>query len=251
MTGTAPGNPGPGPGHMGGPGIAVAWSDTPPGLGVPGPPDGHVLLFDARTGAMRWQVRTPGYPVLLAADDSRGELATVQLTDPEQAAGYALTGLRYSDGSTAFSAPRPGSLPLALAVAPGGDWAVSAVDGKIVPSVLEYQAIRGRVTLTDPATGKDQWSVVLTGTTYGVQLPGGLVLSGGQVFAGSWLGAQRRPQLAPAVHPDRPADRAELPDRGHAVAAHRRPRGPALPQRSRRRECPRGNQHRGDADVLR
>ena len=57
-------------GHQ--PGVAIAWSDTPPGLGVPGPPDGHVLLLDAATGAVRWQVRTPGYPVLAAADDQRG-----------------------------------------------------------------------------------------------------------------------------------------------------------------------------------
>lgn len=76
------------------PGIALAWSDTPLGLGVPGPPDGHLLLLDPSTGAIRWQIRTPGYPVLAAADNQRGELALVQLTDPARSIGYTLSGIR-------------------------------------------------------------------------------------------------------------------------------------------------------------
>jgi hypothetical protein len=170
--------------------IALAWSDTPPGLGTPGPPDGHVLLLDARTGEQRWQVRTPGYPVLTAADDSRGELAVVQLTDPLRSTGYTLTGLRYSDGSTEVSAPRSGSLPVSLAT--GGqhdDWAVGAVDATVPAGELAYIPLHGRVTLTDPRTGTDLWSVLLPSSNYGVPVPGGLVLAGDRVAAGAWLGA--------------------------------------------------------------
>jgi PQQ enzyme-like repeat protein len=179
------------------PGIAVAWSDTPLGLGVPAPPHGHVLLFDARTGALRWQVRTPGYPVLLAADNARGELAAVQLTDPAQATGYALTGLRYGDGATAVSVPRSGALPLSLAVQDGGDWAVGAVDGTVVSGLtIGYTPADGRVTLTDPGAGQDLWSAVLPAGSEGVPVPGGLVMARGQIIVGSWVGGGTHPTAA-------------------------------------------------------
>jgi hypothetical protein len=171
------------------PGIAVAWSDTPPGLGVPGPPDGRVLLLNAATGAVRWQVSTPGYPVLTAADDQRGELAVVQMTDPTVAARYRLTGLRYSNGSVAVSAPRPGDIPLSLAVGSGADdgWAVGAVDTTLQDG--NYNFGDGRVTLADPATGSQLWSAALPTTSYGQPTPGAVAITGGQVVVGSWLGS--------------------------------------------------------------
>jgi hypothetical protein len=184
-----------------GQGIAIAWSDTPPGLGVPGPPDGHVLLLDARTGAIRWQVRTPGYPVLAAADDQRGELAVVQQTDPGLSAGYSLTGLNYADGATVVTSVRhAGALPLSLAVGSDTDdgqavpadgqamdgWAVGAVEATL--SGGHYTPVDGRVTLTDPATGRDQWSDVLPQNQAGTPLPDGLVVTPHAVIAGSELG---------------------------------------------------------------
>ena len=183
-------------------GIAVAWSDTPTGLGVPGPPDGHVLLLDAATGAVRWQVRTKGYPILTAADDQRGELAVVQVTDPTVAVGYTLTGLRYSNGSVAVSAPRTDDIPLSLAVGSGADdgWAVGAVDTTLQDG--NYNFSDGRVTLTDPATGSQLWSAVLPGTSYGQPTPGAILVTGGQVVVGSWLGAVNPTAATPLEQAD-------------------------------------------------
>ena len=169
-------------------GVALAWSDTPSGLGSPGPADGHVLMLDAATGAIRWKVNTPGYPVLTAADDQRGELAVVQETDPARSIGYRLTGLRYSDGTTVVSDPSTGALPFSLAVggrADGDDWAVGAVDTSIDGGA--YTISGGRVTLTDPASGSNLWSRTLAATSAGSPIPGGLVMAGGQVVAGSWV----------------------------------------------------------------
>ncbi|HVT71306.1 MAG TPA: hypothetical protein VHF26_26405, partial [Trebonia sp.] len=181
------------------PGVAVAWSDTPEGLGVPGPPDGHVLLLDAGTGATRWTVRTPGYPELAAADDQRGELAVVQLTDPTQSVGYTVTGLRYSDGSTQTSVPRPGSLPFSLAVGTGADdgWAVGSTDATMSDGY--YTPSAGRVTLVSPAADRARWSVALP---EGSAEPGGLVVSNGTVIADSWTGGGGPTASAPESETD-------------------------------------------------
>jgi outer membrane protein assembly factor BamB len=173
--------------------VAISWSDTPEGLGVPGPPDGHVLLFDARTGAARWQVRTAGYPVLLAADPSRKELVTVELTDPTVSTGYAVDSLKLTNGSIAVSGPQQaGALPLSLAVSQpagnaGSEWAVGAVNAKVPPGAGGYNATSGRVSLIDPATGQEAWSTELPKNADGVPQPGGVVFAGGAVVAGSWL----------------------------------------------------------------
>ena len=184
-------------------GLAVAWSDTPFGLGVPAPPHGHVLLFDARSGRQRWHIRTGGYPVLLAPDAARGELVTVQLSDPLQSVGYTVTGLRARNGATEVTAHRAGALPLALAAGRPG-WAVAAVDATVPAGVLEYQPTGGRVTLTSPATGRDRWSVQLPSRgPNGVPRPGGLVMAHGSIFVGSWVGDPLYPTSAqPEVQVD-------------------------------------------------
>ena len=171
-------------------GVAIAWSDTPLGLGVPGPPDGHVLLLDLATGAARWHVRTPGYPLLTAADDQSGELAVVQDSDPSMSVGYTLTGLRYSDGATVTSVPQAGALPLSLAVGSGHEdgWAVGAVDATL-DSSGSYIATDGRVTLTSPGARRELWSVKLAASDVGTPLPGGLLVTRGEVIAGAWFGA--------------------------------------------------------------
>lgn len=176
-----------------GSGVALAWSDTPAGLGVPGPPDGHVLLLDARTGAPRWHVRTAGYPVLAAADDARGELAVVQRDDPTRSISYTITGLSYADGRTEFSAQRDNAAPISLAV--GRGWATGAVDAK--PTPAGYAGLDGRVTLTDPGSGAELWSTVLPAPAGMVPSPGGLVSAGGRLLAGSWLGTVTPTAAAP------------------------------------------------------
>lgn len=185
------------------PGLALAWSDTPLGLGVPGPPDGHLLMLNPATGGIDWQIRTPGYPVLAAADDQRGELAVVQLTDPATSLGYTLTGVRYSDGSIALSKPRTGSLPMSLAVGHGArqGWAVGSVDATIQNDV--YTPTAGRVSMTDPATGASRWSSVLPDTTSsGPPIPGGLVVTGNSVVAASWLGGEIPSAASPLLELD-------------------------------------------------
>jgi hypothetical protein len=189
-----------------GQGLAVAWSDTPLGLGVPGPPHGHVLMLDAASGAVQWQERTPGYPVLTAADDQSGELAVVQLSDPTSSVGYTLTGLRYSDGATVTSVPQAGSLPLSLAVGSGDQdgWAVGAVDATATDNdgSYSYSATEGRVTLTNPATGRELWSATLPANDVGTPLPGGLLVTGGEVIAGAWYGGTNPTAADPITEDD-------------------------------------------------
>jgi hypothetical protein len=182
------------------PGVAIAWSDTPPGLGVPGPPDGHMLLLDAATGAVRWQVRTPGYPVLAAADDQRGELAVVQQTDPTQSAGYTLTGLSYTDGRTVLSAPGTGVLPLSLAVGSGAEdgWAVGGMDATLSSDGQYYNPSGAQVTLTDPATGRQLWLDKLPEGQDGPPYPDGLVIGKGAVVVGAFLDAPNPTPADPA-----------------------------------------------------
>ena len=186
-----------------GQGVAIAWSDTPLGLGVPGPPNGHVLLLNAATGATLWKVNTPGYPLLTAADNQSGELAVVQVADPSLSVGYTLTGLRYSDGAVASSAPRAGALPLSLTVGTGNEdsWAVGAIDATMTSSG-DYTATDGRVTLTSPATGRDLWSVTLAANSVGTPLPGGLLVTRGEVIVASWFGGVNPTAVDPISEDD-------------------------------------------------
>jgi len=170
-------------------GVAITWSDTPPGLGTPRPPDGHVLLFDAATGAIRWQVRTPGYPVLAAADDQRGELAVVQQTDPDQSIGYTLTGLSYSGGRTVLSQADPGAVPLSLAVGSGDQdgWAVGAADATLPSGSQNYTTTGAQVTLSDPATGRQLWLRSFPNSGGNTPIPDGLVIAKGTVVVGAFV----------------------------------------------------------------
>jgi hypothetical protein len=120
------------------------------------------------------------------------ELAVVQFTDPYAATGYTLTGLRYGDGSTALSAPRFGAVPVSLATGEQG-WAVGSIDATIDMDAGEFTRLDGRVTLTDPRTGRDRWSAVLPSSSYGVPTPLGLVVTHDRVIAGSWLSSVATP----------------------------------------------------------
>ena len=168
--------------------LAVAWSDTPEGLGVPGPPDGHLLLLDAHNGHVQWDQRTPGYPVLIAADQHRDEVVMVQMTDPTQHTAYTVDAVRRSSGKTVLASARNGAAPLSLAVqdGPGGSaWVVGAVDADISnPDAPET----GRVSMLDPATGHERWSRTLPGNGPDAPAkPAGVVIAGSTVFAGSWI----------------------------------------------------------------
>jgi hypothetical protein len=160
-----------------GPGVAVEWSDTPLGLGVPGPPDGHVLLIGP-DGTLRWNVATPGYPVLAAYDASRELLAVAEETDPTVSIGYTLAGLRASDGSVAVSVPVTGALPTALAVGgaaghrggatpghwgAGSTWYTAGVDTTTsLADGVNFTFNAGQVSAVDPGTGRVLWSDRMT-----------------------------------------------------------------------------------------
>jgi hypothetical protein len=184
-----------------GPGVAVEWSDTPLGLGVPGPPDGHVLLIGP-DGTPQWNVTTPGYPVLASYDASRRLLAVAEETDPTISIGYTLAGLRVPDGSVAVSVPLSGALPTALTVggaaghdgggtpghrdtggrglrgagaagtrggaAPGhrgagSTWYTAGVDTtRSLADGVNFTFNAGQVSAVDPGTGRVLWSDRMT-----------------------------------------------------------------------------------------
>jgi hypothetical protein len=111
-----------------GPDVAFTWSDTPEDLGVPGPPDGHVVMVD-RAGRVRWDVPTAGYPVLSGYDTSHRLLVIAEQNDPTMSVGYTLAGLRTSNGSAAVSVRVPGLLPTAMAVSAGVWYSSGIVTG--------------------------------------------------------------------------------------------------------------------------
>ena len=166
--------------------VALAWSDTPTGLGVPGPPDGHLLMLDANSGHVSWAHRTAGYPVLLADDTHRDELVAVTVTDPTVRTEYTVSALRRANGATVSSSTAPKAVPLSLDVeGDGAGWAVGSVDVDFSnPDGPEA----GRVSMLDPATGRERWSKTLAGDGADAPAsPGGVVIAGGTVFAASWL----------------------------------------------------------------
>ncbi len=183
--------------------VALAWSDTPTGLGVPGPPDGHLLVLDGRSGHVSWQHRTADYPVLMAADQRRDELVTITTSDPTQHTAYTLSAVRRSNGAVVSSSTRAKKVPLSLAVEDGpraAGWVVGSVDADFSsPGAPET----GRVTMLDPATGHERWSTTLAGNgpDAGAQ-PGGVAISGDTVYAASWAGADTVTAAKPRVNTD-------------------------------------------------
>ncbi|WP_329139840.1 PQQ-binding-like beta-propeller repeat protein [Streptomyces sp. NBC_01476] len=178
-------------------GVAVSWSDTPLGLGVPGPPDGHVVLVDAH-GTVRWDRRTAGYPVLTRYDAGRGLLAVVEQTDPATAVSYTLAGLRVTDGRTTTTTRTDGVLPTALAIgvlSPHGrtSWIVSGVvttPDQVAPPAYSFTA--STVSAVDPGTARTQWSHALAagdGTPVQPATIEVVPTANGQasVVVGSWL----------------------------------------------------------------
>lgn len=187
--------------------VAISWTDTPLGLGVPGPPDGHVVLLDSR-GTVRWDHRTAGYPVLSAYDPSRGLLAVAELTDPATAVGYTLTGLRPSDGRTVAAVPIDGVLPTTLTVGTldrhaGTSWLVSGVvttPDQVSPPGYDFTA--ATVAAVDPAAGRTRWTRTLPAANGNPPQPATVAVlpsAGGAatVVVGSYLGSVTPSPQAP------------------------------------------------------
>ncbi len=123
-------------------------------LGVPGPPDGHVVALDAATGAKQWDIRTSGYPVLAAYDASRDRLAVVEEQDPSIRLSYSVDALDPADGHQVSSSTRNGSLPTTLAIADlsgATGWVVGSVD--TTPALVRPPSdpfTQGRISMIDP-----------------------------------------------------------------------------------------------------
>jgi hypothetical protein len=190
-------------------GVAVAWSDTPLGLGEPGPPDGHVVLIDAN-GHVGWDQRTAGYPVLSAYDASRDEVAVVEETDPTQAVSYTLAGLRLSDGRTVSAVTTNDVLPTALTIgaltAHGRpSWLVAGIAttaADVEPPGYEFTA--GTITAVDPDSSSRVWSRTLAGGGQNPPEPGAIEIvpdPDGQtsVVVGSWEGGLIPTTTAPTT----------------------------------------------------
>jgi hypothetical protein len=181
--------------------VAVDWSDTPLGLGVPGPPDGHVVLIGP-DGSVRWTVPTPGYPILSGYDASRRLLVIADETDPTVSIGYTLAGLRLSDGSTAVSVPVTGVLPTALSVSDtagrGSAWFVGGVDTtKRLADGTNFGFAAGQVTAVDPGRGRVLWSARLSGTGLRKPYPVTVLASGARRRGGTVLVASDNLPLNP------------------------------------------------------
>ncbi len=177
----------------------VSWSDTPLGLGQPGPPDGHVVRVDSH-GRVVWDQRTAGYPVLSAYDQSRGELAVVDETDPTQGLSYTLTGLRVSDGRAVSKVTTTGVLPTALSISALTAWArpswlvagVVTTANDVQPPYYSFSA--GTISAVDPEAQRTLWSRTLTAAGPNPPQPGAIEVATDwwgrtSVVVGSWAGA--------------------------------------------------------------
>ncbi len=190
--------------------VAVAWSDTPLGLGTPAPPHGHVVLLDARSGRRHWDRRTAGYPVLIAADPARQVVATVQLADPAERVGYTVSALSLHSGAATVLSSRRGSVPTALTVVGGrgadSGWLVASVDGTVGGPFGQLDPKGGRVTLIAPVTGHARWSIVLPNHRADAPLrvaePGSVAVVGDTVVVGFWLGAESPTPSRPRTETD-------------------------------------------------
>ncbi|HET6500790.1 MAG TPA: PQQ-binding-like beta-propeller repeat protein [Amycolatopsis sp.] len=188
-------------------GVAVSWSDTPLGLGVPGPPDGHVVLLDG-TGRVRWDQRTAGYPVLTRYDQARDELAVVEQTDPTRAISYTLAGLRVSDGRTVSATTTGDVLPTTLTIGALSaharpSWIVTGVATTADQVRVPYYAFTaGTVSAVDPDKATTQWSHTLAAGPQSAPQPGAVEVVAGangaaSVVVGSWLGSRTPTVAAP------------------------------------------------------
>lgn len=161
-------------------GVALSWSDTPIGLGDPGPADGHVVLLDQR-GHARWDVRTPGYPVLMTYDPYRALLAVVDETDPTRSIGYALEGLRLHDGrsvtSVSVSDVEPTTLTIGDIGGHGSSWVVggaTTTPDQVDPPFWIFSG--GVVTAVDPGAQRVVWSSTLDSQSDHPPFPGSLIV---------------------------------------------------------------------------
>ena len=189
--------------------VALAWSDTPLGLGEPGPPDGHVVLIDAQ-GHVSWDQRTAGYPVLSAYDASRDELAVVEETDPTQAISYTLDGLRVSDGRTVSAVTTTDVLPTTLTIgaltAHGKpSWLVAGVETTAADvDAPGYEFSAGTVSAVDPDSARTLWASTLAASGQNPPEPGAVEIVNGprgqaSVVVGSWEGGVTPTVTAPGT----------------------------------------------------
>ncbi len=166
---------------------AVAWSDTPVGLGSPRPPDGHVVLLDP-AGKARWDQRTAGYPTFTGYDSTRRLIAVAEETDPHAAIGTTVLGLRPTDGHAVAQIGVAGTLPTAFTVGAAG-WVVAGVvttTDQIGNKGIDYTA--GSVTMIDPTTQRIGWTSTLAQDPDRPPFPGAMVEAAGRVIVSSWNG---------------------------------------------------------------
>ncbi len=97
-------------------GIAAAWTDTPLGLGSPRPADGHVILLDAATGALKFDTRTPGYPRFLVDDAVRHRIVAGEENDPTDSVFWQVTAYDPASGARSVLVTRTNAFPTTLSV---------------------------------------------------------------------------------------------------------------------------------------
>jgi hypothetical protein len=101
-------------------GIAVAWTDTPLGLGSPRPADGHVLLLDKATGRAKFDVETPDYPRILLDDPAHGRVLAGEEVDPTDSLAWRLTAYDPATGARKVLSTTPNQFLSTLTVGDHG-----------------------------------------------------------------------------------------------------------------------------------
>ncbi|MFC1442389.1 hypothetical protein ABUW04_29465 [Streptacidiphilus sp. N1-10] len=150
--------------------LVTSWTDTPMGLGNPRPADGHVLVVDAATGNASVDLKTPGYPRLMAQQPGSQNILVAEQNDPLDAVRWDLTAINSVTGKRTVVASRNGTIPEAFVVNPtphGHEAAIAVAELGINADLSDGQSTISGLD----GSGKTLWSYRTASTVGNANAP--------------------------------------------------------------------------------
>ncbi|WP_051726498.1 hypothetical protein [Streptacidiphilus jeojiense] len=150
--------------------LVTSWTDTPMGLGNPRPADGHVLVVDVTTGKATVDVKTPGYPRLMAQQPGSQNILVAEQNDPLDAVRWDLTAIDSVTGKRAVVTSRNGTIPEAFVVNPNAHGHQAAI--AVAELGINADLSDGQSTISGlDSSGKTLWSYRTASTVGGANAP--------------------------------------------------------------------------------
>ncbi|MEE4545613.1 hypothetical protein V2S66_27055 [Streptomyces sp. V4-01] len=137
--------------------LVTSWTDTPMGLGNPRPADGHVLVVDAATGKADVDVKTPGYPRLMAQQPDSQNILVAEQNDPLDAVRWDLTAINSVSGERTVITSRNGTIPEAFVLNPTAHGSQAAIG--VAELGINADLSDGQSTISGwSSSGRTLWS---------------------------------------------------------------------------------------------